>query len=108
MSEKYQRGFYVEIFGGDRYGSVGWYLTREEAEKEVARRMMVGAWAGMQPRVVAVHDGVQPILGKAREIMRDHELPLERDMAAWKFAHDSEDDPKDIREVYVALRRLVN
>lgn len=44
-------GFYVEKFGGGRYTTVAWFLTKQEAEKERTRILMVGAWSGMPPRV---------------------------------------------------------
>lgn len=45
------RGWHVETFGGGRYTAVAWFLLREDAEREVARRLMIGAWSGMPPRV---------------------------------------------------------
>jgi hypothetical protein len=44
-------GYFVETYGGGRYGSVAFYGNRAEAEAEVARIMMLGAWSGMPPRV---------------------------------------------------------
>lgn len=44
-------GYYVETFGGGRYTSIAWYPTLAEAEKEVARILMIGAWSGMPPRI---------------------------------------------------------
>lgn len=45
------KGFYVETYGGGRYTSVAWYARREDAENEKNRRIMVGSWSGMPPRV---------------------------------------------------------
>lgn len=43
-------GWYVMGYCGDgRYVSKAWYKTRAEAEAEVARIRMVGAWRGMPP-----------------------------------------------------------
>lgn len=44
-------GFYVMKRGGGRWTSVAWYVKREEAEREVARIIAVGAWQGMPPRI---------------------------------------------------------
>ena len=45
------KGYYVMTFGGGRYGSIAWYPTKEQAEKEVARIKMTGAWSGMPPKI---------------------------------------------------------
>jgi len=46
-----QEGFYVMTYGGGRYTSVAWFPTREEAQAEVDRIKMRGAWSGMPPKV---------------------------------------------------------
>jgi len=38
-------------WGGGRYTSIGWYRSREEAEKTVEHIKAVGAWRGMPPKV---------------------------------------------------------
>lgn len=44
-------GYYVMKYGGGRYGSVAWASTRAEAQREVDRIKMTGAWSGMPPKV---------------------------------------------------------
>jgi hypothetical protein len=44
-------GFYVMKYGGGRYTSVAWYGKKIDAEKEVARILLVNAWAGMPPKI---------------------------------------------------------
>lgn len=53
-------GFYVMKWGGGRYTSVAWYATREEAEREVARIEMTGAWSGRPPKVEASNPAASP------------------------------------------------
>ena len=43
-------GFFVMKWG-DRYGSVAWFATREEAQKLVDWYLMTGYWQGMPPYV---------------------------------------------------------
>jgi hypothetical protein len=50
-SERQITGYYVETYGGGRYGSIAWTKSKAEAEKEVQRILRVGAWSGMPPRV---------------------------------------------------------
>jgi hypothetical protein len=47
------RGYHVMTWGGGRYTSIGWYATRQEAEREVARIKASGRWSGMPPKVEA-------------------------------------------------------
>lgn len=49
-----KHGFYVMTWGGGRYTSVSWHSTREEADREVARLILVGSWRGMPPKVEEV------------------------------------------------------
>jgi hypothetical protein len=44
-------GYYVMKYGGGRYTSVGFYGTKAEADREVARIKLVGAWHGMPPKI---------------------------------------------------------
>lgn len=44
---------YVMTYGGGRYGSVAWFKTQAEAQKECDRIKRVGAWSGMPPKVEA-------------------------------------------------------
>lgn len=50
--EKGVRGYFIETYGGNRYTSIAWYKTLEEAEKERKRIVMIGAWSGMPPRIL--------------------------------------------------------
>ena len=43
-------GFYLETYGGGCYTAIGWWISREQAER--ARRAIV-YWQGMPPRIVA-------------------------------------------------------
>jgi hypothetical protein len=49
----HSEGYYVMKWLGDRYGSVGWYKTKAEAEQEVKRIYSIGAWSGMPPKIEA-------------------------------------------------------
>lgn len=44
-------GWHVETGTAD-----AWYLRREDADSEVARLLMLGAWSGMPPRVTPGRD----------------------------------------------------
>ena len=48
-------GYYVMKYSGGRYGSVGFYGTKSEAAREVARIKTAGAWSGMPPKVEPAH-----------------------------------------------------
>ena len=45
------RGYTVMTYGGGRYGSVGFYGKKEDAERHVKRLMDSGAWSGMPPKI---------------------------------------------------------
>lgn len=44
-------GYYVMKWGGGRYTSVAWFPTKADAQREVDRIKMVGAWSGMPPKI---------------------------------------------------------
>lgn len=44
-------GYYLLTWGGDRYTSIMWTLSREEAEAAQDRLLKIGAWRGMPPVV---------------------------------------------------------
>lgn len=54
-------GYYVMRWGGGRYTSVGWYLTKAEAQKEVDRIIMIGAWSGKKPKIELAERKNNPI-----------------------------------------------
>lgn len=51
--ESGDRGYHVMTWGGGRYTSIGWFATRQEAEREVARIKMSGRWSSMPPKIEA-------------------------------------------------------
>jgi len=44
-------GYYVMLWMGGRYGSIGWYTEQHQANKEVQRLLILGLWSGMPPTV---------------------------------------------------------
>jgi len=44
-------GYHVMKWLGGRYGSIAWFHNQTEANKEVQRILMLGAWSGMPPTV---------------------------------------------------------
>ena len=50
-------GYYVM----GKHTSRAWYPTKEEAEKEVKRILMVGNWSGVPPRIEKVRENNQEV-----------------------------------------------
>jgi len=46
------KGYYIMQYGAERYTSVAWYATKQEAQKELDRMLTVGAWRGLPPKIV--------------------------------------------------------
>jgi len=80
-------GYYVMKWGGGRYTSVAWYASRVDAQREVDRIVLVGAWSGKVPYVEDARRKRNP----ARVISHGQALKLTKKILAYAkqlFRHE--------------------
>ena len=88
-------GYYVMKWGGGRYQSIAWYVRKEDAQKEVDRIKMVGAWSGMPPKVESASRKHNPACAcnpKEKAISHKQALALTKKVIAYGkklFKHEA-------------------
>lgn len=78
-NENDDEGYYVEIYGGGRYGTVAHYATKKEAEEHVEKIKMSGRWSGMPPRVTKSKPLGRPMNG-SNTVKEGKEYSSEKDV----------------------------
>ena len=59
MEQQKNNGYFVMTFGAGKYQSVAWYKDKIAAQLEVKRRLLMGSWSGMPPKIEATRSQTQ-------------------------------------------------
>ena len=70
-SARESHGYYVMKWGGGRYTSIGWFSTRQEAQKEIDHIRATGSWSGMPPKI----EPAAPAGSPGPRPLREHPYP---------------------------------